>query len=77
MLAIAVEKQKELTIAQKTSAGSLVQADQTKVPNDPHGRSLWNALDVLCKLTLDLKTNLDDLKRICEDLSCVSAQRLL
>ena len=57
------------TITQKTSGSSLVQANETKISDDPHSRSLWNTFDVLCKFTLDLQTNLDDFERVCEYLS--------
>ena len=44
----------ERTITQKTSGSSLVQANETKISDDPHGRSFWNTFDVLRKFTLDL-----------------------
>lgn len=62
-----------LTITQETGAGSFVQTDETQIPDNPHSRSLGNAIDALCKLTLDLQTNLDNLKRVCEDLYQVLA----
>ena len=42
------------TITQKTSGSSLVQANETKISDDPHSRSLWNTFDVLRKFTLNL-----------------------
>lgn len=57
-----------LTITQKTGAGSLVQANETQVPHNPHGRSPRDTLDVLGKFTLNLQPNLDNLKGVGEDL---------
>jgi hypothetical protein len=42
------------TVTQKTSGSTLVQANETKISNDPHSRSLWNTFDILRKFTLDL-----------------------
>jgi hypothetical protein len=62
-----------LTVTQETSAGSFVQTNKTQISDNPHSRSLGNALDALCKLTLDLQTDLDNLKGVCEDLYRVLA----
>lgn len=56
------------TITQETGTSSLVETNETQVFNNPHSRSLGNAFHVLGKLALDLQTNLDNLKRICENL---------
>jgi hypothetical protein len=57
-----------LTITQQTSGCTLVQTDETKVLHNPEGRAAGSTLDVLGNLSLDLQTNLDDLKGVGEDL---------
>lgn len=58
-----------LTVTEQAGAGSLVQTNKTQVPYDPHSGSPRNTFDVLCELALDLQANLDDLQRVCKDLS--------
>lgn len=57
------------TITEKTSTGTLVQAHQAQVLHDPKRRATRGTLDRFCNLTLDLQANLDNLKRVCEDLT--------
>lgn len=57
-----------LTITKQASAGTFVQAHQTQVLHDPESRTTRSALHVLCNLTLDLQTDLDNLQWVREDL---------
>ena len=62
---------RERHVTHQASRGALVKTDKTKVAHDPHGRALGDLLALassgLDGLTLDLKTNLDNLKRVGED----------
>lgn len=64
----------ELTVAEKTSTGSLVQANKTQIPDNPHGGSPRNTFNVLREFTLDLQADLDNLKGVREDLLLSSAR---
>jgi hypothetical protein len=61
-----------LTITQETGTGALVQANETQVLDNPHGRTPGSAIHVLCDLALNLESNLDNLKRVGEDLRRVN-----
>lgn len=62
------------TITEQAGGSSLVETNKTQVLYDPHCGSLGNALDVLCEFTLDLETNLDNFKGVCEhNLACTSS----
>jgi hypothetical protein len=57
-----------LTITKQTGTCSLVQTNQTQVLHDPKGRATRSTLNVLRNLTLNLQTDLDDFKRVGENL---------
>lgn len=57
-----------LTVTEQAGAGTLIQAHQTQVLHNPHGRATGGSLDGLGNLTLNLQANLDNLEGICEDL---------
>ena len=58
-----------LTIAKETSAGSLVQTNETQVLHNPEGRAARSTLNILSDLTLHLQSNFDDLEGVGEDLT--------
>lgn len=54
-------------IAEEAGAGAFVEADETKVADDPHGGAAGD-VGVLGHFTLHLETDFDDFERIGEDL---------
>lgn len=61
-----------LTIAEETSASSLVQSHQTQVLHNPHSGTTRCPFHRLGNFTLDLESNLDNFQGIREDLHLVS-----
>ncbi len=60
----------ERDITEQTSAGALVQTDQTQVLDNPKRGAARSSLDGLGDLTLNLQANLDDFQGVGENLSC-------
>src|SRR6266487_3034003 len=57
-----------LTVTKQTGTSPLVQSHQTQVLDNPDRRSAWGIFDRLGDLSLNLKTDLYNLERICENL---------
>ena len=74
LLQVAVEGEvdgRERHVTQQTCGCTLVQTDETKVTHDPESRALSDLLALtgggLHSFTLNLETNLDNFKGVCED----------
>ena len=59
----------EGNVAEETRGCTLVETHQTEVLDNPHRRATRDAFERLCCLSLDLKTDLDDLEGVGEDLN--------
>src|SRR5699024_4092789 len=64
-----IPKVKLRTVTKETSTHSLVQTHQSQVLHNPERRAARSTLDRLRDFTLDLQTDLDDFKRVGEDLT--------
>ena len=59
-------------VTEQTGRGALVEADETEIANNPHGRALGGAANSLGNLTLNLETDLDDFEGVREDLNALA-----